>query len=66
MTDRYRLCNDCQRPFIVPILSRQFNIIFCPFCNNSNTSIISMKQYRNEVTRLNYTNRRNDILKEVR
>lgn len=49
--NRYRLCNDCQRPFKLGILSRQFDTIFCPFCDSINTATISREQYLREVYR---------------
>jgi RNase P subunit RPR2 len=55
---KYRLCNDCQKVFILPISARKSKIrnkitfiIYCIFCGSDNTCVIGKLQYDKQYNR---------------
>jgi len=48
---KYRCCNECSNPFILPKLARNRYPIYCPFCDSDNIAIISRSQYIKEANR---------------
>lgn len=49
---RYRQCQECRYPFILPMSTRNLEqkriglTIFCPFCQSTNIALIDKKTYR--------------------